>query len=100
MSAKMAANGIRIHARLSALTREVLWIEVTAILKHRTALTNHPTQLCVDSSTLAYKKANLFVTTIRVIFDWYLWKLLATGLMNNAIQRKFNYYDMETLVAR
>jgi len=43
--------------------------EVAAILKRRTALTTQPSQLCVDSGTLAYKNANLFDIATRLIFD-------------------------------
>jgi len=35
-------------------------IEIGAILERRKALITQPPQLCVDSSTLAYKNANLF----------------------------------------
>jgi len=52
--------------------------EVGAILKRKIVLTTQPSQLCVNSSTLAYKKANLFVTTMRVTFDWHLCKLLTS----------------------
>jgi len=52
--------------------RDVLWNEVTAILERRTVLDHtKPSQLCVDLSTLAYKKVNL-LAAIRVIFDWFL----------------------------
>jgi len=50
--------------------------------------TAQPSQLCVNSSMLAYKNANVFITTICVIFDWHLCKLSTTGLVINAIKHK------------
>jgi len=70
MLTKMVANGM--------LQPEKYWVEVAANLKLRTASTNQPSQVCVDSSTPAYKNANLFVTAICIIFDWHLWKLSTT----------------------
>jgi len=52
-------------------TRDISGIEVTAILKRKTALTAQPSKLCVDSGTLTYKNANLFYTVTHVIFTVY-----------------------------
>jgi len=49
--------------------------------KHRTAFTTQPLQLCVDSSMLTYKNANLFDTVTRVIFNWHFCMLLTTVIV-------------------
>jgi len=36
---------------MAVRTRDILCIEVTATVEGKTALTTHPSQLCVDSST-------------------------------------------------
>jgi len=48
----MAANGIQTHFR----TNQRLWIEVAVIFKLKTTLSTQPSQLCVDSSMLAYNR--------------------------------------------
>jgi len=60
----MAANGIQTHA---ATTRDMLWNIVTVILKRRTALTNQPSHLCVDSGTFVL----MFTEHDSICFDCF-----------------------------
>jgi len=48
MSAKWLRMGFE---AMPAPTKDVLWIEVTAILKYRMALTTRPLQLCIQLFT-------------------------------------------------